>query len=189
MADEPGGEARAYGALLEELRRVGRAAVAAQAAAQSCEETVERLAHASTDAPRDDARQLLEALLPVADALGRMADGARRAEPPRGWLARLRGGWDELRALRAAVTILEAQLEGALEGAGVTIERAVGREVDPALHRVVETRPPAPGERDGIVGRVVRPGYLYGGRIVREADVVATREAARGERPAPERPA
>lgn len=162
--------------LLDEVRRAGRAAVAARAAAEACEESVERIERAP--APAEDPRRMLEAILPVCDALGRMAEAARSAAPARGWLARLRGterAGAELRALREAVVLLDAQLTSALEASGVYVDREVGGGVDPGRHRVVETRPPAAGEHAETVARVVRPGYRLGATLVREADVVAIR--------------
>lgn len=161
--------------LIEELRRVGRAAVAARAAAEACEETVESLGPA---APPSEARRILDSILPVCDALGRMAEGARVAAPPRGWLERLRESERtaaELSALREAVALLDAQLTSALESSGVVVDREIGGRVDPDRHRVVETRAPRARDRVGTVSVVIRPGYRLGEVLVREADVVAIR--------------
>jgi hypothetical protein len=202
--------------LVREVRRQGRAAVAAQAAAESC---LERLAEAQDreeEPPAEEAQAEKEAqaedaawvhaLLPVADALDRVLSQARAmvernldpGEPKVGGLRpkarRLwsmlgrapremphrapremphRAGGPELQALAEGLRVLRAQLTTALESRGVTADRRVGVPVDPEVHRVVEVRAARPGERDDVVLEVIRPGYTAGGRIVREAEVVA----------------
>jgi len=156
--------------LRQEVRRAGRAAVAARAAAEAVEERLER--PAGSPSPEDE---LLAALMPALDALARMAAGAAPSRPePKGWLDRLRRprGDAELRALREAVAMLDAQVVGALESRGITIDREVGCAVDPERHRVVDTRA---GARSGLVARVLRAGYRRGASVLRVADVVATR--------------
>ena len=61
---------------------------------------------------------------------------------------------------------------GILRDAGVEIDRRTGIAVDGDIHRVVEMRTSA--DSAGRVMEVVRPGYALHGRMVREADVVAT---------------
>lgn len=173
---ETDGELTWQAGMLNEVRRAGRAAVAARAAAEACEESVERLGRGGE--PPEDVRGILEAILPICDALRRMADAARREEPPETWLARLRSSGRaaaENRTLRDAIVLLDAQLTSALEGRGVAIDREVGGPVDPERHRVVETCARRGGESAGVVSSVVRPGYRVGGARVRDADVVATR--------------
>lgn len=183
MASEPADERPAWvEALLGEIRRAGRAAVSAQAAAEACEEQVEQLARQPDARSRrsEEAEGLLRALLPALDALDRIAAEARRPRPPhepKRWLHRLlqprRTATPErdLQALREAVTLLQAQITGALESRGVAIDRETGGPVEPARHRVVATRPDA--RSSGTVLEVVRPGYTYAGTRLREADVVA----------------
>lgn len=190
--------------LTREVRRQGRAAVAAQAAAESC---LERLAEGhgvddgGGDEPPAEEEQAADtawvhALLPVADALDRVLSQARAmvargldtAAPKVGRLwsmlgrapreARYPAGGPELRALAEGLRVLRAQLTTALESCGVTADRRVGVPVDPEVHRVVEVRAARTGERDGVVLEVIRPGYTAHGRIVREAEVVAA--ASRG---------
>ncbi|WP_437683061.1 nucleotide exchange factor GrpE [Sorangium sp. So ce131] len=190
--------------LVREVRRQGRAAVAAQAAAESCLEQVTALARAaeqgraaegargaggtrgstSTDAAPRPAEELswLGVILPVADALDRavaqasaMVERRARAERAGFWPFRRRAEPDpELGALAEGLRVLRAQLVAALEGCGVTVDRRVGVAVDPEVHRVVEVRPPEGAEPEGVVVDVIRPGYAARGRLVREADVVAT---------------
>ncbi|XYI03243.1 nucleotide exchange factor GrpE [Sorangium sp. So ce1128] len=173
--------------LVREVRRQGRAAVAAQAAAESCLEQVTALARAggaSDDAAPRPAEGLswLDALLPVADALDRavaqvsaMVDRRARAERGGFWPFRRPAEPDpELRALAEGLRVLRAQLVAALDGCGVTVDRRIGVAVDPEVHRVVEVRPRREAEPEGVVVDVIRPGYAAHGRLVREADVVAS---------------
>jgi molecular chaperone GrpE len=80
----------------------------------------------------------------------------------------------DLQALADGLGVLQAQLDAALAGCGITVDRRVGVTVDPEVHRVVEVRPRRGSEPEGVVVEVVRPGYAAPGRLVREADVVAT---------------
>ncbi|XXX82045.1 nucleotide exchange factor GrpE [Sorangium sp. So ce134] len=184
--------------LVREVRRQGRAAVAAQAAAESCLDQVTALARAvesargapesargaSTGAAPRPAEELswLDAILPVADALDRavaqasaMVDRRARLERSGIWPFRRRAAPDPgLGALVEGLRVLRAQLVAALEGCGVTVDRRVGVVVDPAVHRVVEVRPRREAEPEGVVVDVIRPGYAARGRLVREADVVAS---------------
>jgi molecular chaperone GrpE (heat shock protein) len=206
--------------LTRELRRQGRAAVAAQAASESCLEQIAtlelrmrgerdgdgegctkvpgdehgddedtRAPDKEDDSKREDearaheAAAWLEALVPVADAIDRaasqaaeVAERARRPAPLRIWpFARKTAAFADLDALASGLRVLRDQLAAALASRGVRIERRVGIEVDPELHRVVAVRPPASGqpEREGTVLEVIRPGYAVGRRVAREADVVA----------------
>jgi molecular chaperone GrpE len=183
--------------LTREVRRQGRAAVAAQAAAESC---LDKLSASDAREDREDgepegqaagaaADDWVRALLPVADALDRVvaqatavAERGPRSEPPRrGLLSLLSRGREapepgrdaDLRALAEGLRVLRAQLAAALASQGVEADRRVGVPIDPEVHRVVEARPARAGEREGVVLEVVRPGYAAGGRVLREAEVVA----------------
>jgi len=191
--------------LTREVRRQARAAVATQAAAESClEKLVEREGARSEDGGEDEDEPEIDTawvspLLPVADALDRVVAQAnalvdRAPSPPRSPPAKPSGllamfsrapavaadasrdaSQDGIRALAEGLRVLRAQLGAALESSGVTIDRRVGVAVDPEIHRVVETRALRPGEREGVVLEVVRPGYAAHGRVIREAEVVAAR--------------
>lgn len=181
-----------------ELRRQGRAAIGAQAAAEASLAAVEALAARlagepppptqGTDTSRDDAVATLQALLPVFDAMQRVAKEAEAAaalEPERApvWpltlIPKLRGsGADRLRSLRIAVRLLDSAFRQALEHLDLVIESRVGVEVDANLHRVVEARPASEAFPPNTVVEVVRCGYLRADAVIREADVVATRSAA-----------
>ena len=191
--------------LLKEVRRQGRAAVAAQAAAESSLVAVRSLAQeaaltASRDregaptlregAMREIGGHWLRALIPIADALERVvqkaSEGAVRQQLTRRWWQRLLGapeeGASELATLVEGLRVLEQQLDASLTELGVLVERPLGEAVDAERHRVVGVSPPRPGFPAGRVVEVVRAGYALGGSIVREAEVIVSCD------PSPESP-
>lgn len=175
--------------LLTEIRRQGRASIAAQAAAESCAASVAALrdqvserADAQLEAPDDSTtEQLVRALMPVADAIDRMSAQASRlvaSVSPPGAVARMLGVRDataSVRSLADGLMVLGSQLDAVLRNAGAEIDREVDVPVDGEAHRVVEARPARPGDRPGSVLEIVRPGYSLRGKRLREADVVAAR--------------
>lgn len=204
--------------LTREVRRQGRAAVAAQAAAESCLEKVTALEEAGAggknepDGEDDDAARdaspaastdWVRAILPVADALDRMVAqaNAMAERPPPPPAPPRRGVFSlfspppppppardtELRALAEGLRVLRAQLASALEACDVHADRRTGVAIDPEVHRVVEVRPLRAGERADVVLEVVRPGYAAGGRILREAEVVAGERRPSGDGAPPPR--
>lgn len=172
--------------LTRELRRQGRAAVAAQAAAEACLEAIKGAgAAAAAPAAPGEGERWLRALLPVLDAVERVAAQAQalrrpRPAPGRPLLQRLLGVEPpqdaalaaDLAALSQGLSLLKTLAEQSLEPLGVRVDRKVGSAVDPAAHRVVEAR--GEGDEPRVV-EVVRAGYWLGESCVREADVVATR--------------
>lgn len=170
--------------LTREVRRQGRAAVAAQAAAESCLAIVSaRGAGAEIDPADPDASDVdwLHALMPVADAIDRILASAsalaerRSRRIARYWpFSRGRGGDPEVRTLVEGLRVVRGQLAAALEDRGASIDRRVGIRLDPDVHRVVEVRPPRWGEAESTILEVLRPGYAIAGRLVREAEVVAS---------------
>lgn len=181
--------------LLKEVRRQGRAAIAAQAAAESCLEAIQARPAASaseTNEASDEAARWLRALIPVADTIDRIAQrvaassvrSAPAAPAKRSLLQRFFRGPGEAReapepddsharaALHEGVRLLQAQLEATLHDLGVVVDRRTGGPLDGERQRVVEVRAPGPQERAGTVVEVVRPGYALGAKIIREAEVV-----------------
>ncbi|MEM6789870.1 MAG: nucleotide exchange factor GrpE [Myxococcota bacterium] len=160
-------------ALRMELRRQGRAAIAAQAAAEACLEMLQRPPAPAAAAAKDEA--WVNPLLPALDALERVRQHAEKVANapavPGGWLQRLRRARseDEATGLAARVLLLAEQFESALRDAGLAPARpARGDPFDAAVHRAVG-RVPGPAE---TVVEVVRSGYRYRDRLVREADVI-----------------
>lgn len=62
------------------------------------------------------------------------------------------------------------KLEGMLAGMGLEVIRRAGAPFDPRLHEVVEKSPASGG--DLVVSKILRPGFLCGGQVVRPARVV-----------------
>jgi hypothetical protein len=173
--------------LLKEVRRQGRAAVAAQAAAESCLEAVRALPEAPPEPPTSEGpERWLRAIIPVADAIERVRARAEQLAAPRpkaerSLLQRLTGAPvsdDEgaRAALAEGLRVLQAQLEGALADLGVRVDRRTGEALDGERQRAVEVRAPRAGEAAGSVVEVVRPGYALGAKVVREAEVVVAEE-------------
>ena len=170
--------------LLKEVRRQGRAAIAAQAAAESCLEAIQARPAAASEpsaasATSDEAVRWLRALIPVTDAVERIAQRAAGLDAPakRTLLQRiLRAPEADARHARAALTeglrLLRAQLEATLHDLGVEVDRRTGEPLAAERQRVGEVRAAGPNERVGTVIEVVRPGYALGAKIVREAEVV-----------------
>lgn len=178
--------------VIAELRRQGRACVAAQAASEACAESVDALRehlvhedaegdHAETsdtpgcDIPRPE--DIIRAIMPVADSFERVRKQANelvRKVPSPSWLARVMSppaaDRAAIRVLADGLDVLGAQLEDALLHMGVNIDRRVGIGVDGDAHRVVETRPSSSAQA-GTVAEVIRPGYRLGNKLLREADV------------------
>ena len=163
-------------ALAGEVRRQGRAAIAAQAAAERCLELLQRLDAAPPGGAAPEPVWLGE-LGGVFDALGRAAEAGRalvgRGHRPRwlAWLPALRAEQREIAAVAAGLGLLEQRLDAALNRLGVTVDREVGCPVEGRRHRVVAT---VPGAGPPRVTRVLRPGYAVAGRVLREAEVEAS---------------
>ena len=169
-------------ALAVEIRRQGRAAVSAQAAAEATLEELRALATALPSSPLPPARDQddwLRALIPVFDAFDSWLSQAQALEREMSrtrWLAALpplRRVGSQVRAFAEGVALLGAQLERALGEVGVVVDRQAGVTVDPLRHRVVEVKP-GPATREAQVLQVLRPGYARHGRCLREAEVRAS---------------
>lgn len=182
-------------ALQKDIRRQGRASIAAQSAAESCLESVQSLQarlgepaevsqapEPAKDMTKDMAKDTARAFAPVIDALERTTDQAlsfAQTAPRPSALARWLGATDNTAAfdsMAKGTRLLRAQLEDALAIWNITVDRRVGVPVDPSVHRVVDTRPAANGEQPDLVAEIVRPALMQGDRVLREADVVATRQ-------------
>jgi molecular chaperone GrpE (heat shock protein) len=176
------------GELTQEIRRQGRAAVAAQAAAESCLELLKEQSLDAEDAPDEDRdppdeqsqaseAAWLERLLPVFDAIDRsvvQAESVAKALPGRRWLTLVPPMQAALEAAEATIhglRLLRGQLDQALAQLGVDVDRETGCLLDPERHRVLEVRPHQHAP-DNSVLEVMRPGYCAGGRRVRDTEVV-----------------
>ncbi len=163
------------------IRKQGRAALAAQAAAETCLEVLQSQTTApEVEAPAVDPAALVKCLLPAFDALQRVAAEARALQSADVSLwSRIAGGSKvQQMSLLDGVQLLERQFMDALASAGVVRDAVVGATLDPLRHRVVEVREPAQAEVSVL--EVVRPGYSLAGQRLRETDVVvAAQEKAR----------
>lgn len=170
----------------QELRRQGRAAVAAQAAAESCLAGIEQLDTRLADLQRPDVPtenddSALMSLLPLFDALMRVAKEAESIAPakhrPWPWsMLENDPSRDPLETLRQGVRILDSAFHQAMDHLGIVVERRVGVPLDVEVHRVVEAKDPTAAQPPNSVVEVLRCGYQWQGRVLREADVVATRQ-------------
>lgn len=165
--------------LLKEIRRQGKAAVAAQAAAEACLHAVEALVDRLPDRPHseeavysEEAVHLLEALLPVFDALDRASQRSNRRLKTRRekWLHRFHITSDS-ESLGEGIRLVRAQLDTVLKGLDIEVDRRVDVPFDPRVHRAVEVRYQASTPTPTVI-EVVAAGYIYQGRRLREADVV-----------------
>jgi molecular chaperone GrpE len=124
-------------------------------------------------------------LLDVIDLRDRLAAGLKPAAAPEGWSARLR------RALtrppddtwREGLGITLRRLDKLLADRRVVAIESLGRPFDPRLAVAVATRND-PDLADGRVVEELRPGFLWHDDVLRPAEVVVARRAARnGETP------
>ena len=188
LTDEPQQLLERLDDVIAQVRRQGRASVAAQAAAESCLDAVEALqatveATAAYEDDEDNAGDdhdapkpapWLDALLPVADAVDRLtvtaaAMACQRKQTRGFWpFSRARQSDAELEALAGGLRVLQAQLRAAFQTLDVSCIDPQDARFDAEQHRAVERR----AGLEGRVLEVVRPGYRRGARLVREAEVV-----------------
>ena len=78
----------------------------------------------------------------------------------------------EAKTVVQGVEMVERKLLKALQTAGLTIVSPVNESFNPELHEAVATEPAAAPEDDHVVSRVVQPGYVFNGQLLRPARVV-----------------
>ncbi|MGH7439014.1 MAG: nucleotide exchange factor GrpE [Polyangiaceae bacterium] len=121
------------------------------------------------DARRAGREDLLRALLPVFDNLGRAIQSATRST--------------DVKAMTEGLGMVERQFVDALAREGITKVPTVGKAFDPGMHdaiQQVETDDHPPG----TVLAEVQPGYAQGERLMRAAMVVVAK--AKSSTAAPE---
>ena len=112
------------------------------------ENSRKRLIRDAADAGARATEALVEKLLPVLDACdGAISHGATEVEP------------------------IFATLLGSLEKEGLTRLDPDGEAFDPNLHEAVLHEPAGDGDEGTVVSDVLRPGYVWKGRVVRPAMV------------------
>ncbi len=101
---------------------------------------------------------LAAALLEVLDDLGRVAETPAEATT--------------VEALREGVELVDRKLRKKLEDAGLApVPAAEGDRFDPSIHEAVVTAAVDDPALDDRIGRVFSPGYLFGDRLLRPAQV------------------
>ena len=75
-------------------------------------------------------------------------------------------------ALLEGIGLVERKLLDALEREGLRRVDAEGERFDPLLHDAVLTQPTDDPARDGRIAHVLLPGYRFGERLLRPAQVV-----------------
>ena len=112
------------------------------------ENSRKRLIREAADSGAHATEVLVEKLLPVLDACdGAIAHGATEVEP------------------------IFAALLGSLEKEGLGRLAPAGEAFDPNLHEAVLHEPADDGDEGTVVSDVLRPGYVWKGRVVRPAMV------------------
>ncbi|MFO0879754.1 MAG: nucleotide exchange factor GrpE [Gemmataceae bacterium] len=101
-------------------------------------------------------RAVVLSLTEMAEAVDRLCDDPARASLPDSWQEGLR--------------VLQARARQCLADHDIQVMDCVGQPLDPSMHRVVEVIA-APGPSETIVQQI-RPGYVWRGQVLREAEVV-----------------
>lgn len=78
----------------------------------------------------------------------------------------------DARTIAQGVEMVERKLLKALQNAGLTIVNPENSSFNPELHEAVATEPAASPEDDHVVSRVLQPGYVFNGQLLRPARVV-----------------
>jgi|SRR5688572_19056718 molecular chaperone GrpE len=74
--------------------------------------------------------------------------------------------------LHTGIEMVEKKMVKSLGSAGLEIVNPVDVSFDPNLHEAVATEPALSPEDDHTVARVLQPGYLFNGQLLRPARVV-----------------
>lgn len=112
------------------------------------------------DQAESDLREALLALLPLLDAVERLCRGLDRRPPA------------EVAARAEALSLLADLADQALARVGLERVGQPGESADPQRHRIEDTVP-ADGRAAGTVVEVMEHGWVFRGRLLRPARVVA----------------
>lgn len=118
-----------------------------------------------SEAERDGAASLIQALLPTLDAL-EQAVASQVSEAP----------------LREGLGLIHRGLLATLEAQGLRIDDPTGRRFDPQFHQALSTEE-APGVEEGTIVAVYRRGFLLGERLLRPALVKVAKAVAAEDPP------
>lgn len=112
------------------------------------------------DARRSGREDLLRALLPVFDNLGRAIQSAQRST--------------DIKAMVEGLSMVDRQFLEALAREGISRIPTVGRPFDPGLHEAIQ-QVETDDHAAGTIIAEVQPGYVQGDRLMRAAMVVVAR--------------
>lgn len=164
---EEADEAVAAGEIVEELDELARAQRerdehldTARRVQADFENYRKRMLREQTALVERATQGLVEELLPVLDSL-ESAVASVEAD-----------GSDELAQVRKGLALVQAEMLGVLEKAGLSRIEAEGKPFDPNEHDAVMQDD---GDGEPIVSEVVRTGYRLKGRVLRPAMVRVTR--------------
>jgi molecular chaperone GrpE len=155
--EQPGGEAASPASPEQRAEEYLRLAQRAQADLINYRRRV--------DAERDEIRaaaraEAAGAILPVLDDFERAIAAIPEDERSKGWVQ--------------GMLLIERNLRGVVERAGLERIDAKGEQFDPYAHEAIMADEHS-DQAENTVTQVVRPGYRAGGRIIRPAQVVVAR--------------
>jgi molecular chaperone GrpE len=152
----------------------------------------QELKRARADA-HDRERMLLKPLLlDIIDVRDRLAAGLRqsRAAPPPRWYERLLSRVTraaQAEAWREGMRMTLRRVDRLLADQRIAVIETVGRPLDPR-HAAAVATVEEPTAADGIVVEEVRAGFLWQGELLRPAEVIVARRAARNGAGTPHTP-
>lgn len=153
-AIEPDRLAAEREALALERERLGRALRELEASKVRVERDAQRVLEETKSS-------LVSQLLPVLDNFDRaIAVAASNGDAP---------------AVVEGARMVHRQLDQVLEGYGLARFDAVGARFDPSVHDATHMIPVDDPARDGTVIEQLQPGYMFGARLLRAANVIVGR--------------
>lgn len=111
---------------------------------------------------QEELRQLLMALLSVADSFDRLLSAAEGIEEPSG---------EDAVAWRRSAVLINKQLNAVLRDVGVEPVACIGRIADCKEHEIVDTHPDSESGEGVILNELVR-GYEWRGMLLRRPRVI-----------------
>ena len=122
---------------------------------------------------RETLARIEETGLKNADSLLQLAEAFFYFDSSLREVAGLPSGQDE------AAEMVWEKLELVLSGLGLELIRRTGEPFDPRLHETVERA--AEHDGDAVVTKIILPGYLHHGRVVRPARVIIGKLSIEGK--------
>ena len=122
-----------------------------------------RAARERIEAAQNASLALIQKLLPILDGFDMAQTAAQKAQG------------DKLASLQTGVAMIQAQLKGFINDAGVEEVDATGKPFDPALHEAISEQESA-GVPEGQVLQQLRKGYKMRDRLLRPATVIVAKK-------------